>query len=150
MTQVQLLQTMVSHIKEAIKDHRYMDRHGNEREVTVEAAFLKEKEMQDEGMERYVIVRALGGESGHEETTVKLRIIVAALDTDVEEGWMTVQNMIERIRQSILQQAIIGGRFTYQKPLQWTVEEDQAYPYYFAHLDMTCTIPNITYTDLDY
>ena len=106
--------------------------------------------MRDNTYDHYVLIRVLDGESDHEESTVKVRFIICAADRDTMEGWITVLNILEDIRQAILSRTIICKRYTYNDPVKWVVEEDEAFPAYFATLDVQFVIPNVGRTDLEF
>ena len=148
MTQVQLLKDLVGFTKEVLQNQKYIDGDGNEKDVEVKAGFLKQKQMRDNAYDRYVLIRVLDGESDHEESTVKVRFIICASDRDTMDGWITVLNILEDIRQAILSRTIVCKRYTYKDPVKWVVEEDEAYPAYFAELDVQFVIPNVGLADL--
>ena len=150
MTQVQLLKDLVGFTKKVLQNQKYIDADGNEKEIEVKAGFLKQKEMRDNTYDHYVLIRVLDGESDHEESTVKVRFIICVADRDTIEGWITVLNILEDIRQAILSRTIICKRYTYNDPVKWVVEEDEAYPAYFATLDVQFVIHNVGRTDLDF
>ena len=150
MTQVKLLEALLEFTKDVLRNQKYIDGDENEKEVEVKAGFLKQKEMRDNAYDRYVLIRVLDGESDHEESTVKVRFIICATDRDTVEGWIPVLNILEDIRQAILSRTIICKRYTYKDPVKWAVEEDEAYPAYFAELDVQFVIPNVGLTDLTF
>lgn len=150
MTQVKLLEALVEFTKDVLRNQKYIDGDENEKEVEVKAGFLKQKEMRDNAYDRYVLIRVLDGESDHEESTVKVRFIICATDRDTVEGWIPVLNILEDIRQAILSRTIICKRYTYKDPVKWVVEEDEAYPAYFAELDVQFVIPNVGLADLTF
>ena len=39
---------------------------------------------------------------------------------------------------------------SYKDPVKWVVEEDEAFPAYFATLDVQFVIPNVGRTDLEF
>lgn len=149
MTVAKLLEVLEEHIKQALVNHNYIDSQGKERAVTVCRSFLKQREIDDEEYERYVIIRPINGTINYEESRVMIRFIIGAMDTDTDEGWLTSLNLLECIKQSILKKAIIGNKFTYDKELKWTFDEEEAYPMSFAYLDVPFIINNINYEDLD-
>ena len=150
MTQVKVLEALVEFTKDVLRNQKYIDGDGNEKDVEVKAGFLKQKQMRDNAYDRYVLIRVLDGESDHEESTVKVRFIICAADRDTVEGWITVLNILEDIRQAILSRTIIYKRYTYKDPVKWVVEEDEAYPAYFATLDVQFVIPNVGLADLEF
>ena len=150
MTQVKLLEALVEFTKDVLRNQKYIDGDENEKEVEVKAGFLKQKEMRDNAYDRYVLIRVLDGESDQEESTVKVRFIICATDRDTVEGWIPVLNILEDIRQAILSRTIICKRYTYKDPVKWVVEEDEAYPAYFAELDVQFVIHNVGLTDLTF
>lgn len=150
MTQVKLLEALVEFTKDVLRNQKYIDGDENEKEVEVKAGFLKQKEMRDNAYDRYVLIRVLDGESDHEESTVKVRFIICATDRDTVEGWIPVLNILEDIRQAILSRTIICKRYTYKDPVKWVVEEDEAYPAYFAELDVQFVIHNVGLADLTF
>ncbi len=150
MTQVKLLEALVEFTKDVLRNQKYIDGEGNEKDIEVKAGFLKQKQMRDNAYDRYVLIRVLDGESDHEESTVKVRFIICATDRDTVEGWIPVLNILEDIRQAILNRTIICKRYTYKDPVKWVVEEDEAYPAYFAELDVQFVIPNVGLVDLTF
>lgn len=142
MTTAILLESLVAYTKQVLKDFHYIGEDGREREIYVKSGFLKEREVQDDPslFERYVLIRAIKGDVLEDVSHATVRFIIGAKDVDTEEGWITVMNLLEHIKQSILKTYAIDGRFSYDRNMKWEMDEYEAYPYYFAWLEVTFNV----------
>lgn len=151
MTIVMLLNTLVKHVDDSLKTYSYVDEDGKRYPIYVKAGFLKERELLDDmhTYDKYVLIRAVQGKDGIEESTATVKFEFAARDSDVEEGYVAVVNMLEHVKQSILKRAFVGEKkFTYDRNFTWKLDEGEAYPMYFGVLEVTFNLPNMQQEDI--
>lgn len=152
MTTMKLLSAIQDHVSQALVNYSYIAEDHNEYPVYVTCGFLKERELFDNPyrLERYALIRAIKGTITTDESTAIVRIIFSAKDTDVEDGYITVINMMEHVKQSILSRHFIGDKaFTYDRHITWVIDEEEAYPQYFGYLEVPFYIGNPHQIDAD-
>lgn len=145
MTIIKLLKAVETHIRDTLKYYSYSDDNKVEHPIYVKCGFLKERELLDDShrLDKYVLIRAIKGSYTIDEGIATLRIIFAARDSDVEEGYISVINMMEHVKASILSRHFIGDKaFTYDRGIKWELDEEEAYPHYFGVMEISFYIGN--------
>ncbi|GKS14786.1 hypothetical protein YDYSY3_57860 [Paenibacillus chitinolyticus] len=90
----------------------------------------------------YIIIQALDGEDLDRNGTAQIKFLLGTKSKD-DDGYLDVIHLIETIRLDLLRTGIIGGRFEIQRPLQWTLFEEQPYPEWIGEIRTTWTTPAI-------
>lgn len=88
----------------------------------------------------YAIVRIGDGEikniDGDQAVTVL--IILGVFDDALNnQGHKDVLNMIDKITERFRKNAILAKKYECQHPIQWTLQEEQSYPYYVGGIALT-------------
>ncbi len=151
MTIIKLLKAVETHIRDTLKHYSYSCDSQVEHPIYVKCGFLKERELLDDshGFDKYVLIRAVKVSYTLDEGTAVLRIIFAAKDTDVEEGYISVINMMEHVKASILSRHFIGDKaFTYDRGIKWELDEEDTYPHYFGVMEISFYIGNPNEMDI--
>ncbi|MGX4584960.1 hypothetical protein [Paenibacillus chitinolyticus] len=151
-----LLQTLKSFVEQSVRDTG-----AGERPVKVHVGWLpgaerfppakpdEPSELLPEGLFPFVLLRALEGEDGNEEGSVKVRLHFGTSSTD-PFGYADVLNLIEKVRQAVLKKEIIGGMFELQRPLKWKLANTQAYPQWTGEMVTAWTLPSPVRENLIY
>ena len=96
----------------------------------------------------YILLQFLTGkddkqEREPEESTCKIRIVIATYSEDGGVGPYDVLNLILRIRGELEKTGIIGKQFVLQKPLEYIVYPDSTPPYYLGEMITNWSMPTI-------
>ena len=84
------------------------------------------------------------GPEADDESTANLYILVGTYNEDKDNGHYELYNMMEMIRQAILQHPVIGGNFELKYPLKSDIPESQGFPTWFGYIEARYSIPNTT------
>lgn len=100
----------------------------------------------------YLLIQFLTGkdkrdaDTGDEESTVNVRIIIALYDDDGEDGGMQVLEVIERIRIMLQKGRLLDQQYMLQLPFDYEVYPDDTGAYYLGEINMVWSIPGIERT----
>ncbi len=154
MTPVNLLDCLQEFVKAKTADIKLQVRVDNtdpeqekERAASVYKMRLPKKEDNTQKIP-YILLQFLTGKDDKddrepEESTCKVRIVVATYSEDGGEGATDVLNVILRIRTELKKAGIIGKRFVLQNPLEYIVYPDSKPPYYLGEMVTNWSIPTI-------
>ncbi|QHZ50028.1 hypothetical protein ERICV_05129 [Paenibacillus phage phiERICV] len=90
----------------------------------------------------YLIIRALDGVDGQEDGKIQVRMLVG-VKSKMENGYIEILSLIEKIKQALLKTEIIGGKFEIERPVKWKLFEEQPYPEWVGEIVTTWTVPAI-------
>ena len=90
----------------------------------------------------FILVRAIGGEDSEGQTDIDVEIICGFYTDDSEEdGTNIIMQVVNRIRQHLLQRRLFGKKYDLQLPINWTTgtdeERNQPHPYYVGQIRAT-------------
>lgn len=143
MTVVMLVDALAALIENAVKEYRYKDSKGNEKTFTVHKFYLDSGDAYDPSITPYIIVRPIEGTDEIKESTVKCALIVAVREEDSKYGHLALVNIIEHLRQELLKQVSIGGKFFMKKPLKYMYDEAPNKPVYTGYIAAEFRVPQI-------
>lgn len=141
MTEILLCKAICEMIREAIKDLVLPDPNGGFSTPAVFNGFLKFPQEQKEGFP-FVVVKPTSSTTDDNSVSVSVAISVGAYyDVDDEDGFIDgyeeALNVVSRIRRALfdLPAGCLDGQYILDLPIQVSVSDDQAYPYW--QVDMT-------------
>lgn len=94
----------------------------------------------------FIIVRLSEGEQEQRESTemVTVVIIFCARDTAWNRsGYQDVLNMIQKVKERLLKNPLVGKYFTAELPLKWVVQEGETHDIYYGGMELTFACPAI-------
>lgn len=96
----------------------------------------------------YIILRLLTGkdeqkEGENENSTVKVRLIVAIYSTDSEKGYIDTLNVVDRLRIELLKNRVLNNKYILKLPLEYVVYEDDTGPYTIGEIVTEWEIPSV-------
>ncbi len=96
----------------------------------------------------YIIVQHLKGkdvldEDGGTDSTAVVRIIVSTYNEARDEGAMSVENILTRIRIALLKQRMIARKFLLNMPMEYVVYPDSTAPYYLGEMITNWQMPEV-------
>ena len=154
MTPIILMDRLAEFVQDVTKDIKLQVRVRNQnpneekvREANVYKMGLPSKDDQTQKIP-YILLQFLTGkddkqEREPEESTCKIRIVIATYSEDGGVGPYDVLNLILRIRGELEKTGIIGKQFVLQKPLAYIVSPDNTPPYYLGEMITNWSIPTI-------
>lgn len=143
MTVVMLVDALAAFIEEAVKEYRYKDAKGNEKTFDVHKFYLDAGDAYDPSITPYITVRPIEGTDEIQESTVKCALIIAVREEDSKYGHLALVNIIEHLRQKLLMQVSIGGKFSIKRPLKYMYDEAPNKPVYTGYIAVEFRVPKI-------
>lgn len=152
MTQVFLLDAIMEDLKELFSHERLENSLGVEREIQIYAQDTPVREADDEAEdteappEPYVVVCIRGGKTADDEAAQIIEVVLVACvyDPDTErKGFRDALHMINKIYQHYSANAVIGNRWEVLYPIEWTTQEEDTHPYYFAGMSLQIQAPAV-------
>lgn len=87
----------------------------------------------------YIIVRVEGGNITeiNGDQTVRVNLIFGAYDDSYEnQGHRDVLHMIQKIYERFAKNAILASRYECVMPMEWALQDEESYPYFFGGMAM--------------
>ena len=87
----------------------------------------------------YIIVRIDEGEITDEASaqTVNTLLLAGVYDDRYDrQGAKDILNIIAKIYERFAKMPVLGGKYTVQYPIQWTLQDEDTYPYYFGGMSI--------------
>lgn len=93
----------------------------------------------------YIIVRVEQGtiEDIDQAQTVVINLIIGVIDRDYKnQGHKDVLNIIQRIYERFAKKAILANKYECTPPMEWALQDEESYPYFFGGLALNFkTVP---------
>lgn len=90
-----------------------------------------------------VIVRFLGDETTHEDTTAQVKIICIAYSEDDEHGWRELLTIMDPIKRYLLEHRNIGDCYRLELPIKREITEEQGPPEWCGTFTLNIEIPTV-------
>lgn len=153
MTTLQLLEAFAGFVEEETKELRLksrVERNSTDR-AYIPPHVYKGKLPTPEGAQKlapYILLKVLNSKDDEtpkegEESTCYIRLIVVTYEEDGQENYLQCLNVIEKIRQKLLEQRVIDNRYTLQLPLETLMYEDNTDPYQMGEMMSKWELPTI-------
>lgn len=97
---------------------------------------------EEEELAPYQEIKLLSGQSDNGTTASVMILILCKDETEEQQGWIDVQNQIDRIRLRFLENPIFGGCFEV-KSISWQHAEENPYPLCLGGVSLDIELPNI-------
>lgn len=96
----------------------------------------------------YILLKIVTGvddkkEGEPQESICTIRMVIVTYSQDGQRGPLQLLNLIERIRERLEKETIIGGRFVLQRPFEYLIYQDTDPPYYIGEIMTRWSIPTI-------
>lgn len=143
MTPIELVDTLVEFIKEAVKEYDLSTKvDGISKAPEVHAGYLPPKVKGDDEPELpYIIVRYLSEEDS-DTGNVDIGIIIGTHSEDEQNGWRDPLNIATRIKIALKKVGFIGP-FSLNGKINTELFEDQPFPFWFAVMNVSFNIPQV-------
>ncbi|EJW19147.1 hypothetical protein M5X00_17500 [Paenibacillus alvei] len=142
-----LQDAIVRELQELFKDFELKGLDGDQAKLNIYPQFLPAKSSEDD-LEHfpYIIVRILDGGTLSEEdaATCTIGLYIGIFDEDTNhQGYKDVLNILSRMEQHFLAKRIIDDRYVISLPFDWSVYDEDIYPYYFGGAQTKWSLPAI-------
>lgn len=140
MTIVELMDNLAEFLKPAVKDYSTKQKAGTV-PVNVYAGFppVRTKAAEKESF-IYVLVLSSTDASDNNASTAKVEIGFSIFDEDKTDGWRSLYNLMEHIRQYLLKYRIALERARLELPLKTEIVDDQPFPQWQGKITADYTI----------
>lgn len=142
MTLMDVLDVMQRYLAEQLRDYIVYDKDMHGYPVNVYAGALPRKTSDTSGNTYYpaVFPVILGGNDEYTGSSLNMRIVIIIHDDSVGDGCREFYNLVERVRQILLQSTIMDGQVTVNMPLKWSNNIDTNWPLWQGWVDFSVDI----------
>lgn len=98
----------------------------------------------------YIVVRVMDGEikSPGSDQTVDINLLIGVIArTHDNQGHRDVMNIIQKIYERFAKNSVLAARYECLYPMQWALQEEGSFPYYFGGMSLQFTTLPITRED---
>lgn len=94
----------------------------------------------NEDLYPYVIVRVENGTitDVNKDQSVLVNLVIGVIDRDKNnQGHKDVLNIIQKIYERFAKNSILAGNYENTFPIEWALQDEQSYPYFFGGMALT-------------
>lgn len=148
MTPLDLLESLKSYCKEITKDMRLIARvpengtEAGERPPKVFVGNLPDKESEKKAAP-YILLKLLTKKTDDEESVCRVRIIGVTYSEDKQENYIQCLNLITKIETKLLEDVVIGGKYSCQKPIETIIYDDDLEVYQIGEMMTIWEMPKV-------
>jgi hypothetical protein len=148
MTPLDLMWSLKAYCKEKTKDMVLISRvsengsEPGERPPRVFIGNLPDKEAERK-QAPYILLKLLTTKTDDEENIARVRIIIVTYSEDKQENYIQCLNVLGRITTSLLEDVVIGNRYSCQKPIETVIYDDDLEVYQIAEAMTIWELPQI-------
>lgn len=106
-----------------------------------------EMETEDEETKTpFIIVRLSEGEQEQREDAEMVTVIIIFCARDTawsRSGYKDVLNMMQKVKERLLKNPIVGRYYTAELPLKWVIQEGESHDIYYGGMELTFACPAI-------
>lgn len=106
------------------------------------------KDAREKNSHIYVLV--FEGTDTKDESTVKVEIGFSIYDADTDNGWRSLFNAMEHVRQDLMKHPFVDMKFRLEFPISCKIAEEQPFPEWQGMLTATYTIGHPDEEGLNY
>ena len=135
MIPVQGLEAICKEIEVAVKDYRLdvEDKGVEGKPVTVYRQHIPDEDFEQDSFYPLVIVNvAKVTDNLDGKSIVEVNLCVGVFG-EHQTAWMDLLSIMERIRQHLCVNKVIGNKYHVQMPMEWETAEKQPIPYWFGY-----------------
>lgn len=101
------------------------------------------KDAKDDSAFPYCCITLGDGEQNQSDATQDIIFTFGVKDKTTDyQGYQDIVNVVESVRQYLIENQEIAKHFTIQQPIKWVIPPDESvYPYYFGAVIATYSIP---------
>ena len=146
MTSLDLLESLKGYCEENTKDMRLIARvaengsEAGERPPKVFIGNLPDKELEKRAAP-YILLKLLTKKVDDEENVCRVRIICVTFSEDKQENYIQCLNILTRIETKLLEDVVVGGRYSCQKPIESILYDDDLEVYQVGEVTTVWEMP---------
>lgn len=141
MTTVQIMDDMAAFIADQVKDFKAEHRKGSV-PISVFPGYPPIRDRPEES-ESFIYVLVYSFESTADESTAKVEIAFSVYDNDKQDGWRTLANLMELVRQALLKKRVIAKKYSLNFPIKAEVALAQPAPNWEGKINAEYTVGNL-------
>lgn len=150
MTLVETMENLAKFLRGVVKEYSSNQPSGK-RPVEVYAGFPPVAMSAEERSSFiYALVTDFTDEADTPYGTAKVEIGFSVYDDDKKEGWRSLFNLMEHVRQALLQNRIIAGRTSIILPMKGAISDSQPFPQWEGKITISYTIGQPTEVGINY
>lgn len=111
---------------------------------------IRQLDEEDDDPYPYCIVRIVEGNTpdAMSAQSVKTILVIGVYDDGVDsQGHKSILNIIQRIQERFFKNPILANQFVVQPGFDWTLQDEDSYPYYFGGIEITWETSSIRRED---
>jgi hypothetical protein len=145
-TSLDLLESLKGYCEENTKDMRLIARvaengsEAGERPPKVFIGNLPDKELEKRAAP-YILLKLLTKKVDDEENVCRVRIICVTFSEDKQENYIQCLNILTRIETKLLEDVVVGGRYSCQKPIESILYDDDLEVYQVGEVTTVWEMP---------
>lgn len=94
-------------------------------------------------LEPMQVIKLINGSKNEESNKANVIIVIQCKNEEEnQQGWIDVQNQIDRIIMRFSRNPIFAGKYEVNK-ISWALAEDNPYPIYIGGVELEIELPNI-------
>lgn len=140
-----LQDALVADLAALFENRRYNTPSGGTAALSVFSQALPKRQSEsDDDPFPYIIVRLDSGgiETQTDPHKVAVLLLVGVYDDDPEnQGHRAVLEIMEVIQQHYEEIPLLAGQFTFTDPINWALQDEESYPYFFGAASLTFKLP---------
>lgn len=136
---MEAMENLADYIRPVVKEYYTCNKSG-EKQIEVYAGYPPIRTTADEAPSFiYCMVTAFHDEEGG-NSKADIEIGFSIYDSDEKEGWRSLYNIMEHVRQALLRQRTIAGRNRLLLPCQGQIADSQPFPQWQGKIMVSYTI----------
>lgn len=149
MTQVELMENVAVFLDEIVKEYETKQSDGTYTRIRVYPGYLPIKTNAKES-ESCIYSLVLECEDKDEQSEAKLEIGFSICDSDPTDGWRSLFNLMEHVRQALLKKRTIANKHRLILPIKSKVADEQPFPQWQGLMTVSYTLGKPVEEDINY
>lgn len=149
MTQVELMENLAAFLKNVVLEYESQQSDGTYSPINVYPGYLPVKTNAKES-ESCIYVLVLECEDGDELSAAKVEIGFSIIDGDTSEGWRSLFNLMEHVRQALLKKRTIANKHRLILPIKSKVADEQPFPQWQGLMTVSYTLGKLVEEEINY
>lgn len=149
MTQIEVMENLADFLKNVVREYEAQQSDGSSSPIIVYPGYLPVKTNAKES-ESCIYVLVLECEDSEEQSTAKVEIGFSIFDSDTAEGWRSLFNIMEHVRQALLKKRTVANKHRLVLPIKSKVAEDQPFPQWQGLITVGYTLGKPVEEEINY
>ena len=149
MTQTELMENMAEFLSDLVKEYETQQSDGELVPVKVYPGYIPVKTNAKE-TESCIYALVLECEDNADQSEAKVEIGFSILDSDPAEGWRSLFNLMEHVRQALLKKRTIANKHRLELPIKTKVADEQPFPQWQGLMTMNYTLGKPVEEEIEY